>query len=261
MNSQVEYTTVTELPGHNIHKEQLQRLFSRYHFAAEFSSGKDVLELGCGGGMGLGYLAKTARKVVGTDVDSQILIFPLDHYKDRPNIEVRQMDAQKLEFTDSSFDVVILFEALYYLPDPDTFVAEAHRVLRPGGVLIVCTVNKEWDEFNPSPHSVKYFSASELDQLLSKTFSNADIYAAFPAKSGSFKDKIVAAIKRVAVALHLMPRTMKSKELLKKMFFGKLTPMPAELTEKDCSNYQSPRMIDKQRPHKDDKIIYAVARK
>jgi ubiquinone/menaquinone biosynthesis C-methylase UbiE len=261
MASQVEYTTVTELPGHNIHKEQLQRLFSRYHFAAEFSSDKDVLELGCGGGMGLGYLAKTARRVVGTDVDGQILRFPLEHYKDRANIEVRRMDAQKLDFADGSFDVVILFEAIYYLQDAGAFVAEAYRVLRPGGVLIVCTVNREWEEFNPSPHSVKYFSASELNSLLAGTFNQVDIYAAFPTESHSFKDKVIAAVKRTAVSLHLMPKTMKSKEFLKKMFFGKLTPMPAELTEKDCSHYQSPHSIDKTKSRSQDKIIYAVAGK
>lgn len=58
----VDYSTVTEIPGNKISKEQLTRLYHRYHFASLFCKGKDVLEVACGGGMGLGYLAKFAKK-------------------------------------------------------------------------------------------------------------------------------------------------------------------------------------------------------
>ena len=58
------------------------------------------------------------------------------------DIGVGCMDAQHLRFPDNSFDVVLLFEALYYLEDPVKFVSEAERVLRQRGVLNICTVNK-----------------------------------------------------------------------------------------------------------------------
>jgi 2-polyprenyl-3-methyl-5-hydroxy-6-metoxy-1,4-benzoquinol methylase len=62
-----DYCTVTELPGSNATKEQLARLYHRYHFAAGFCEGKDVLEVACGAGQGLGYLARKAKSVVGGD--------------------------------------------------------------------------------------------------------------------------------------------------------------------------------------------------
>ena len=59
------YTTVTELPGSGATSEQLAMLYARYALAAGFSRGKDVVEVACGPGIGLGYLARWARRVVG----------------------------------------------------------------------------------------------------------------------------------------------------------------------------------------------------
>lgn len=47
------------------------------------------------------------------------------------------MDAQELPFQDATFDVVLLLEAIYYLPHAEKFMAEARRVLRPDGILFI----------------------------------------------------------------------------------------------------------------------------
>ena len=113
------YTIVTEVPGHRGSKEQLERLYQRYRFALQFCKDKEVLEVACGSGMGLGYLAKVAKKVIGGDIDKNILKYPIKHYSGRDKIELRQFDAQNLPFEDKNFDVVILYEAIYYLPEPE----------------------------------------------------------------------------------------------------------------------------------------------
>ena len=82
----LNYITVTEIPGSKATKEQLARLYQRYHFASQFCKDKDVLEAACGGGMGLGYLSQTARKVVGGDLDDNIFKYAQDYYKGRDNI-------------------------------------------------------------------------------------------------------------------------------------------------------------------------------
>ena len=184
------YTIVTELPGYRGSKEQLARLYQRYRFALQFCKDKEVLEVACGSGMGLGYLAKVAKKVIGGDIDKNILKYPIKHYSGRDKIELRQFDAQNLPFEDKSFDVVILYEAIYYLPEPEKFVSEAHRVLRDNGVLLICTVNKDWADFNPSPHSTKYFSAPELYFLVNQKFLKVELYGAFPASKKGIKTSI-----------------------------------------------------------------------
>jgi len=57
----IDYSHVTEVPGAKVSEEQTRRLFSRYHFAQHYCEGKDVLEVVCGAGQGLGCLAKKAR--------------------------------------------------------------------------------------------------------------------------------------------------------------------------------------------------------
>lgn len=252
-----EYTTVTELPGINAHKEQIERLYQRYRFASDFCKGKDVLEVACGGGIGLGYLAKIAKKVVGGDIDENILNYPRTYYKQRKNIEIKTLDAELLPYNDSSFDVVMMYEALYYIPKPEIFIEEARRILRKKGVLIICTVNKDWPEFNPSPHSYKYFSADELCSLLQKKGFKVKMFGGFPASSDNFKAKSISFIKQTAVKLHLIPKTMKGKEKLKRLFFGKLEPLPPEIYD-GVADYSPPLPIASDTPDKIHKVIYAV---
>lgn len=252
------YSTVTELPGNKASKEQLARLCHRYHFAYTFCRDKNVLEVGCGAGMGLGYLARVAKKVIGCDIDENILKYAFDTYKDRRNVCLRQADAHRLPFDDNAFDILVLYEAIYYLTEPERFVNEARRVLTENGVLIVCTVNKDWPDFNPSPYSFEYFPAPELHRLLSIAFPCVRLYGAFPASTGSAKDMILSLMKRSAVALNLMPKTMKRKEYLKRIFFGRLMPLPREI-EDGIAEYDAPKPICCRFPDRQYKVLYALA--
>jgi ubiquinone/menaquinone biosynthesis C-methylase UbiE len=253
-----EYIHVTEIPGNKASAEQIERLYHRYHFASAFCQGKEVLEVACGAGMGLGYLARAAHKVVGGDIDEKLVELAQGHYAGRSNIELKTLDAQRLPFPDGSFDLLLLYEAIYYLPEPEKFVEEAFRVLRADGMLIVCTVNKEWPDFNPSPFSTKYLSALELDFLFRARFPNVDLYGAFPVETASLKSRLLSFVKRGAIRLHLMPKTMKGKELFKRIFFGDLKSIPPEIKE-GLATYNLPVKIIVDSPSRLFKIIYAIA--
>ncbi len=255
---EIDYTTVTETPGIKASQEQLTRLYHRYRFASKFCEGKDVLEVACGTGIGLGYLAKVAKRVVGGDIDEKNLQHAREHYKSRNIIELRAFDAHKMPFEDNSIDVVLLYEAIYYLAQPEKFIEEARRILRKNGVLIICTVNKDWPDFNPSPFTFKYYSIPELFSLMSSRFSNIAFYGAFPGSTGSLKEKVVSVVKRAAVALHLIPKTMKGKEILKRVFFGKLQDLPSEI-EDGKEDYTEPISIPHALPDYNYKVIYAIA--
>lgn len=254
------YSTVTELPGQRASREQLERLFQRYHFAYQFCADKDVLEAACGAGQGLGYLAKTAKRVVGGDIDEDNLAFTRKYYAHRNDVKLECFDAEQLPFQNGSFDVILLYEAVYYLPWPEKFVSEAHRVLRKNGTLIVCTTNKDWADFNPSPMSVRYFSVQELSALLRPKFPQVTCYGGFSTAPQGVKDSVISFIKRSAVNLRLMPKTMKSKELLKRLFFGRLYPLPPEIKE-GMVEYAKPVLIPSDLPNSSYKVIFAVAHK
>lgn len=253
-----DYSIVTETPQNKGSREQLSMLCTRYQWAAEFCAGKKVLEVGCGAGPGLGLLARKASLVMGGDIEPINLRFAETQYGNRERIKLLLLDGERFPFKDKSLDVVILFETLYYFAHPKKFVEETKRVLKKNGSLLVCTVNCSWPDFNPSPYSFGYFSVPELYALLKKNFSKIEIYGGFPAFSGSAKQKVVSFIKRTAVSLHLIPKTMQGKEFLKRLFFGKLISIPAEI-EENGYQYHQPVMIPYDVPNSTFKVIYGVA--
>ena len=238
----VDYHSVTEIPGSLASKEQLERLFMRYHFALPFVKGKSVLEVGCGAGMGLGYLAKEAEWVVGGDVDRKNLLIAAKTYKKESKVSLLQLNGETLPFKRETFDIILLFEAIYYFPQPEKFVEEAYRVLKKNGVLIIETVNKEWSGFTPSPFSIRYFSAEELHQLLSPYFKKISLYGAFAENEKTFARRVLLLIRRLAGKLGLIPRTLKGREKLKRVIYGPLTPIPLIINEK-MAIYHPPEEI------------------
>ena len=224
---QKDYETVTEVPGVGANAEQLAMMYTRYGWAGRIAEGKDVLEVACGSGIGLGHLAHRANKVVGVDYDPKLAELARRQYAGR--IEVREGNAESLPFDDASFDVVLLLEALYYLPNPEAFIRGARRLLRPGGKLLINSANCERRDFNPSPFSTRYFSASEIKEVLERNGFHTEVFAAFPLESHGAGDVVRQMCRNVAVKLRLIPKNMKWKAVVKRLFFGKLKPLPNAL--------------------------------
>jgi ubiquinone/menaquinone biosynthesis C-methylase UbiE len=254
----MSYYEITEVPGLKATKEQIERLYHRYHFARKFAEGKDVLEVACGAGLGLGYLAKVAKSIVGGDIDEINVSIARRHFGEKIKIDI--MDAHALPFENERFDLVLLYEAIYYLKEPYKFIQEAKRVLRKEGILIICTVNKDWEDFHPSPYTYKYFSVPELYEALRTEFREVKLYGAFKVENVGIKNKIISFIKRFAVKFHLIPSSLKARAYLKRIFMGKLIPLPNEIKE-EMTNYTEPVLIPVDKPNREFKIIYAVAKK
>ena len=255
MTRYTDFTTVTEVPGNRIRGEALEELVVRYEYAASLCRDRDVLEVACGAGLGLGRLGSVARLVVGGDYSQELLSIAHRHYKRR--VPLVRLDGAQLPFRDGSFDVVVLYEALYYLPSPQRFLAETVRLLRPGGSLVVCSTNVEWTDFNPSPHSVQYHSAEQLRRSLEHEGFRVEVFAAFPDRQDVLRDRLVSVIRRVAVACRLVPRTMTGKEWLKRVFYGALAEVPPEVPP--ASSTPALVVIPPDGSARPYKVIYALA--
>ena len=68
----VDYLAVTELSGDEVSQEQVDRICNRYYWAGKYCAGKDVLEVACGTGQGLGYLSKLAKSLNAGDFSEEI---------------------------------------------------------------------------------------------------------------------------------------------------------------------------------------------
>ncbi len=219
------FTNVTEQPGQSATNDQLSIMMTRYNLAREHSIGKDVLEIASGSGTGLGYIASVAKSVTGGDIEQKLVDIAKKTYQNDSKVSVLQLDAQAMPFADNSFDTLIFFEAIYYIPNVEKMVAEMQRIVRPNGKIIIASVNCQWHGFNPSPFSLKYYTAEELLALFSvKNESSLQIGFLDLPKGSNFA---VSFIRRAAVTLGLIPKTMEGKERLKRMFYGKLKQIPS----------------------------------
>ncbi len=252
----VDYLAVTELSGDEVSQEQVDRLCNRYYWAGKYCAGKDVLEVACGTGQGLGYLSKLAESLSAGDCSEEILKVARAYYGDR--ISLRQFDAQDMPHADNSMDVIIIFEAIYYLPSAERFVNECRRVLRNGGRVLVVTANKDLYDFNPSPHSYKYYGVIELKDLFERHGFTVQFFGNTPVDDLSWRQKIFRPIKKFAVKSGLMPKSMDGKKFFKRLVFGRLVKMPAEI-EEGMAPYIEPSELSSSEPDRKHKVIYCVA--
>lgn len=250
------YTSVTEIAGDKVSSEQVDRITNRYCWAKQFCKEKDVLEVACGSGQGLGMLYDESRSLTAGDYSSAVLQTAIDYYQNRIPLEV--FDAQDMPFSDKKFDVIIIFEAIYYLPNFADFLLECRRVLKSGGTILISMPNVLLADFNKSPYSYEYFSITELKNILQANGFESQFFGYLDIGSVSIKQKLFRPIKKMAANLGLIPKTMSGKKLLKRIVFGKLVSMPNEICPEHCKGCGGPDMIDGETSS--HKVIYCAAK-
>jgi len=106
-----------------------------------------VVEVGCG----VGYLTKHLARiggspfVISTDISADGLHLARSNLLAFANVALCRADAEAVPCRTDVADVVVAFDVIEHLPHPDKFFAEARRVLRPNGILMLST---------PNPHSL-----------------------------------------------------------------------------------------------------------
>ena len=247
------------IPGNKRTWEAWQMICCRYYTAAQFVTRKQVLEVGCGIGRGLGYLSTRAQRVIGGDYAKDNLGYVRQHYQDR--VELLLLDAQGLPFRDNSFDVVVAMEVIQYLTRIDDFFKECHRVLRKDGVLIFCLPNKDAPGFHRSPLSHRHYSAPELFALLNRHHFDTELFGAFPISGRPVWERLrTAMIVTVGKALDIAPKGKEVKEFLRRIILGETVVTKPELGDSDMIAENLKLIpIPSDSPDNRHKISYAIA--
>lgn len=122
----------------NIEQPWLQELVPFHSF-----TGKRVLEIGFGPGFDTYYFMNAGADYSGIDITPENVDRTKKHmaaYGFEP--DVREGDAESLEFSDKSFDVVYSNGVLHHTPDMERAFREVERVLRPGGIFYVIVYHR-----------------------------------------------------------------------------------------------------------------------
>ncbi|MEO9221147.1 MAG: class I SAM-dependent methyltransferase, partial [Mycobacteriaceae bacterium] len=100
-------------------------------------AGREVLDIGCGTGFHLPMFAVEADSVIGVEPHPPLVELARGRTQDLPSVTVQRGSAQSVPLPDNSVDVAHARTAYFFGPGCEPGLAEASRVLRPGGVLAV----------------------------------------------------------------------------------------------------------------------------
>jgi 2-polyprenyl-6-hydroxyphenyl methylase/3-demethylubiquinone-9 3-methyltransferase len=128
-------------------------------------AGREVLDVGCGGGILAEAMARAGARVTGIDLSEKPLrVAQLHLHESGLAVDYRSISAEDLaRERPASFDVVTCMELLEHVPDPASMVAACATLVRPGGHVIFSTINR-----NPKAYLFAVVGAEYVLKLLPK---------------------------------------------------------------------------------------------
>ena len=154
---------------------------ARYSLAGSYIKANDrVLDAACGLGYGTAIMAETEPTTYVTGIDNNNFAF--DYASQNfasPHIHFRKGDICDLShFEDKSLDLVVSFETIEHLKNPEQFLTEARRVLKNGGTFIGSVPNMWIDQTgkDPNPNHYHVFDLRAFRDLIQKFFHIQDVY-------------------------------------------------------------------------------------
>ena len=131
----------------------------------------DVLDIASGDGVLAELLAPHSGRYVCVDTSARVVAAASERLRGHRNVEVREGDMHGLPFDAASFDLVVLMHALTYAARPAQAVAEAARVLRPGGRLLLSSLARHEHKsvVQAYGHVNLGFTAKEMRRFVEKS--------------------------------------------------------------------------------------------
>jgi arsenite methyltransferase len=132
---------------------------------------ESVLEIGFGGGVALAQiLERTDGLVAGIEISDAMIAQGRRRFRrqlEQGRLELRKSGVSEIPYADGRFDRALTAQTIYFWPDPGAGLNEIHRVLKPGGRLVLATASpEEMDKRSFTRHGFRKFDDEELEALL-----------------------------------------------------------------------------------------------
>ncbi|MGC4022129.1 MAG: class I SAM-dependent methyltransferase [Cyclobacteriaceae bacterium] len=147
-----------------------QRLLKAYVIAADRVGG-NLLEVGCGEGRGVQWLAPKTTSYSAIDKIAPVI----DKLKEKyPQGNFISGNIPPLPYADNTFDCVVSFQVIEHIRDDNSFLKEISRVLKPNGLALLTTPNRPMS-LSRNPWHEREYTADELTTLAKKYFSSVEM--------------------------------------------------------------------------------------
>jgi 2-polyprenyl-6-hydroxyphenyl methylase/3-demethylubiquinone-9 3-methyltransferase len=157
-------------------------------------AGKRTVDVGCGGGILAEAMARAGATVIGIDLsDKALAVARLHQLESGVGVGYRLIAAEALAAEEpAGFDVVTCMELLEHVPDPASTVAACAKLVKPGGLTVFSTINR-----NPKAYLLAVIGAEYVLQLLPRgthdyaRFLKPSELAAFARRAGLEPDDLI----------------------------------------------------------------------
>jgi 2-polyprenyl-6-hydroxyphenyl methylase/3-demethylubiquinone-9 3-methyltransferase len=150
-------------PLHDLNPLRLQYVQRVAGLASAGHAQKQVLDVGCGGGILSESMARAGAQVLGIDLAQPVLdVAELHALEGKVEVKYRAIAAEDLAVElRAAFDLVTCMEMLEHVPDPAVTLAALANLVKPGGDVIVSTLNR-----NPRAFAVAIVGAEYIARIL-----------------------------------------------------------------------------------------------
>lgn len=134
-----------------------------------------ILEIGHGNGAHIEYLLKQANDIryFGGDISETMIAAAKrinSTFIETGNVDFQLTDGHTLSYADSFFDGIFTVNTIYFWQNPNAYLLEIKRVLKPGGKLVLCFADKTFMEKLPfTPYGFTLYGLEKVQQLLAES--------------------------------------------------------------------------------------------
>lgn len=176
---------------------------ARYEWVADYVKGKRVMDIACGSGLG-SYLLATigeAQEVHGIDIDADAIRYASIR-RQNPNLLFDVANAEQIEVK-SCFDIIVSFETIEHLQNPESYLLHVKRSLKKEGELIISTPisSKTNNEHPDNTYHVREWGFCQFQDLISNYFIISEIYVQLYPPRKSIFEKILSTFSKTSIPL------------------------------------------------------------